>query len=296
MGHPGVSAKELVQVGDRFRSSAEEVRDAVLAAIASIRRMDAAVSGLLKEYQRFTRSISPVLSSVREEIVASTRKNVAESAAQMGDLVDDSFESLRSVLEVQASVYLISSLLYAAAVENDVDQLWIGRSALVSPMALIANAVPQLPDTELAVEFSTAAERITRFATGEGNLFELRVSALSGGERANKAAGEFNNALKALVARENTFAHLSEQMVATADEQILARAAEAAGEGQGIVTRTRDGIERLESALLLRSRVDQLVNVLVEAAHSSEAGIIDLNAEQFTVILEEVYDNLESMP
>jgi hypothetical protein len=92
------------------------------------------------------------------------------------------------------------------------------------------------------------------------------------------------------------YAYLSEQMVATADEQILARAAEAAGEGRGIVTRTPDGIERLESALRLRSRVDQLVNVLVEAARSSEAGIIDLNAEQFSVILEEAYDYLESMP
>ena len=296
MGHPGVSAQELVQVGDRFRSSANEVRDAVLAAIASIRKMDAAVSGLLREYQRFTRSISPVLSSVREEIVASTRKNVAESAAHMGDLVDDSFEGLRSVLEVQASVYLISSLIYTAAVEDDIDKLWVGRSAVVSPMALIANAVTQLPDTELAVNFSAAAEQVIHFATGEGNLFELRVFELSGGERANKAAREFNKALKVLAAREDTFARLSEQMVAIADEQILARAAEAAGEGQGIVTRTRDGIERLESALLLRSRVDQLVNVLVEAAHSSEAGIIDLNAEQFTVILEEVYDNLELMP
>ena len=296
MGHPGVTAQELVQAGKMFRASTEKVRDAVLAAISSIRRMDTAVSGLLSEYQRFTRSIAPVLGSVREEIIASTRRTVAESATRMGDLVDDSFEGLRSVLEVQASVYLISSLMYAAAVEDDPDKLWEGRSAVVSPLTLIANAVPQLPDTKLAVQYQRAAERITRHASDEDSVFEMRIAALDSAQSAAGSARELERVLKEMEAEEASFARISEQMVAMADQQILARAAEAAGEGHGIVARARGGIERLESALLLRSRVDQLVNVLVEAAHFSDVGSIDLNSEQFAVILEDVYGNLDSMP
>lgn len=296
-GHPDISAEGFIGIGQEVRTTAEQIHRAALDVIESTRQRETVVAELFAEHERFLRAVAPVLGAAREEVIASSRRTVADGANRIGDLIDNSFEALRAVLEVQASVYLITSLMHYAAIEDEVDSVLNTRSAIVAPMATIANAVPQLPASDEVAAFKATAERITGHALGRDSVFEMRVAALIAPEaEAAVARRELSDVLSTLDEYEERFARLGERVIATVDSRILATAATAAREGSEIVRRIHDRIDNLENVLLLRSQVNRLVSLLSEAGHVADTASLDSSRERYETLVEATSSNLERLP
>lgn len=250
----------------QIRTVFDQLQSAVRSHISSARKREQALQALFNDQDDFISKLEPIISSQRDEMVASTQRNVATGLSRTSSLIDDSFEALRGVLLIEAKVNQLTSIMYQVAATNVLRLLNDRRFAVVGPIAEMKNAFDQLPSSGIARQLSESALAIVGLAIEEENIFELRQALLNANSQARKQLqAKLNNRLSILNETNASFNKLAEQVINDVDFRILLAANDALKEGQGVVAKTKAGIDRFETVLLLNSEVNQIFSVLSEA-------------------------------
>ncbi len=294
------------------RAILEQLRGDVARQITATGRQEQLMSALLQDHREFLEAVDPMIDATRDEMIESSRRSVAEGTAGISSLIDDSFDSLRAVMLVEANIYLLTSAIYRAAASDQPSEVWDLRYAIVAPIAEIRGAFSQMSDLEQGEELKILSGAIIDTAIGGRGVFPLKLATLepasqdatrngsqgvSGGTAPSptQLSRRLSRRLTALSELVEVFKTVNGQAIAVVDEAILAAATDMSREGQKIVDKTRQGIDRFETVLLLKSAVNQLFGLLSQAATAlSRNGNASLKA-RYLELESEVEDLLRTL-
>jgi signal transduction histidine kinase len=267
----------------------------------------AAVDGKLKAHQRRTQlivalnhshdafigAIGPVIKAERDAMLASTRQIVRDGTAQIGTLIDGSFEALRAVLQMEANTNYIASVLYQAASDDDYNVLMRRRFALVAPVATIKGAANQVEDVAGGGKLTELAAEIYRAAFWPGNVFTLRAKVLSAAEADRPAAARrLNREIARIVSLQAQFRDRAAQLLNRVDGEILAANRDAAEEGQQILHRTRADLARFETVTFINSDTNLYFGLLSLAGTVTQSDQLDALQAQEVRLRQGITKNL----
>jgi len=294
-GDPEALVRDFKRIGDEVGSHIDRLEEVVRGNISTTRKGDSAMLSLFSDHDRFIETVDPVIAAARDSMIAATRRSVAEGTARIGFLIDDSFEGLRAILEVQARISQIIAVLHQVAATEDFALVHDRRFAIVAPIADIHIALRQIPESEDAAQLKRAIETILAQAIGDGNFFALRKAMLTAGDEERAALLERLAAkVESLDQVQATFVTLSERVIESVDAGILEAAASASREGQQIVAGTREGTARLETVLLLHSDTNQLFSLFSEVASAVFIDDIEILEHRYDALAESIQGHLEA--
>ena len=268
----------------------EQLERAVQRSLAARQQREFLLDSLASDHIVFVDTVAPIIDDARDGMVASTRQSVADGTARIAGLVDESFEALRGVMQIQANINLITAILHQVAATGDERVLRDRRFAIVGPIADIRTQLTQVSGVEDGALFVDLTERILGFAVGEHSIFALRRATLGDDPAAAEAARRrLAVAIDELDTSHARFLELNRGMVDLVDERTLEAAANASKESQAIVRITEKGILRLERLLFIHSDVNQLFGLLGEAG----TAIYSEDIESFRIRFDLLRERLE---
>ncbi len=296
--HQGDDSVQLQSFDKLVRSvndNIEQLRMAVSEKIAAKSERDALNAALAQDHRAFIVLIDPLIDAAREEMLDSTRRSVAEGTAGISSLIDDSFDALRAALVVQSNVYYLTSAMYQAFGAEDADNLFELRNATVAPIAQIKGAFSQLSDSAEDRQLAKSALDIVALATGQEGVFDLKGDLLAAG---NDPGAPGQAALAEQLARlqdlQTVFTMASNQTITLVDEEILRSATEMSKEGQTMVAKTQDGVEKLETLILVKSAVNQLFGLLGQGSTGIDAPGVALLEERYGELRDQIDAHLHA--
>ncbi|MGH6918428.1 MAG: ATP-binding protein [Geminicoccaceae bacterium] len=287
---------ELDRLQAGIRSDIQALQGAVRDSLTASKEREALVSSLSRDHIDFLDIIDPVIAASRSDMIASTRRSVADGTARISSLIDDSFEALRGVLELQANINLLIAMSHQVAATNDVSLVYDRRSAAVAPIAAIKNAFSQIPETDAAQRLRDLAQEIIGRAIGADNIFALRKGILGDEAAAGPLRDRLAREVSVLDQAQASFLTLAAEVIESVDGGILEAATGASREGQHIITETQSGIGRFETVLLLQSDTNQLFSVLSEAAATNRVEEIQALERRYDVLNRNIERHLAAWP
>jgi len=294
---------ELERIVEELQSHIERLGHAVNLSLSARQQRESLLDALSSEYLLFSETVDPIIEAAREDMIETTRRRVADGTARIAGLVDQSFEGLRGVMQIQANINLITTVLHQVAASNDVRVIRDRRFAIVGPIADIKNQFSQVSDFEDGHLYVDLANEILDFALGSRNVFELRTAILAANEQRAEALGErLKMAVGELNEAHAEFLVVSRRVIESVDAHTLEAAADASREGQTIVLGTEEGIRKLETVLAIHSNTSEMFSLLTEAGTAIYREDIDAIRLRFDLLSERIrknliaYDSIERTP
>jgi len=293
VGHrgPGAGAPDLFI--DDLKSNVDSLAEAVGAKLAAHRRRIELVSALNRSHDAFIGAIGPVIEAERDAMLASTRQNVRDGTAQIGTLIDGSFESLRAVLQMEANTNFITSVLYQAASDDDYALLMRRRFALVAPVAAIKGAANRVEGVDGGGGLADLATEIYQAAFWPGNIFSLRAAVLAA-DQANRPAAvrRLGDAVTRIVDLQARFRDRAAQLRSRVDAEILTANRNAAEEGKQIIDRTRADLARFETVTFVNSNTNLYFGLSGLAGTATQSEQLDALMAQEAQLRQGITKNL----
>ncbi len=116
---PTVLIAEIESIGQSLRSYIDRLQVDVGLRLSATAKREALILELNKDQDQFAAAVDPMIAGARNAMIVSTKHSVANGTARIGSLIDDSFEALRGVLELEANVNLLTSIMYQVAATDD---------------------------------------------------------------------------------------------------------------------------------------------------------------------------------
>ena len=264
---------DLEEIVHTFRNRINELEAAVRHSLSEKKKRELLLDGLSSEHFHFSEVVDPMITSAREDMLASTRRSVAEGTARIAGLIDVSFESLRGIMQIEANINLITADLHQVATTNDMRLLRDKRFAIVGPIADIKSQFSQVMEFDNGQQFVDSVNGILDFAIGKRSIFELRKAVIAAGpQKSDPLEERLAAAITGLNRIHAEFLKLSRKIIDVVDTRTLETAANATKEGQKIVSETEAGVQQLETLLLINSYTNEMYGLLGEggAANYSE--------------------------
>jgi len=293
---PHVLVEDFERVVGEVRHSLEQLYAAVGRALEAHRHRERLVSDLFRDHRRFIESVDPLIDDAREQMIEASRRSVAEGTAGISSLIDDSFDALRAVLVVQSNVYLLISATYQAAATDQSDRVYDLRYGIVAPIAEIQGAFNQISDSDVADRLKQLSVAIIDAAIGRDGVFALKLARLKPASRNGAIqGGALPERLAALDQLQDAFKSVSAEAIALVDESILEAATKMSQEGQKIVDKTRQGIGQLETMLVLKSGVNELLGLISQGATAIDRDDIAALKQRYATVDDQVAELLVSV-
>jgi signal transduction histidine kinase len=280
LAQPGQATPNLFT--DDLRRNIEALREAVVKRLAAQDLSASLIAGLNRDHDAFIRAIAPMIAAEREAMLASSRQAVRDSTAQIGALIDDSFEALRAVLQIEAKTNYIAAILYLASLDDKLDTLALRRSALVEPIASIKSVSSQIDGIAGGRELAAIAAGIYRSAFAPKNIIALRHAIIESGDT---PPADIVKALRTkvhwIVAEQARFRQLSEEVLGQVDSDILTATSDADAEGQRMIAQLREELGHLENVMSINADANLLFGLMSLAGTAAHGRQVDkLEAQQ----------------
>lgn len=292
-GDPEALVQDFARIGREVRSHIARLEAVVRENISTNRMRESSLLSLFSDHDAFIETVDPIIAAARDSMIAATRRSVAEGTARIGFLIDDSFEGLRAILELEARISQIVAVLHQVAATEDLALVHDRRFAVVAPIADIHIALRQVPESEDVAQLKRAIEAILAHAIGDNNFFALRQAILTAGDEDRAAHLERLSAkVESLDRVQASFITLSGRVIEAVDAGVLEAAASASREGQQIVAGTREGTGQLETVLLLHSDTNQLFSLFSEVSSAVFLDDIEIQEHRFGALARSIEGRL----
>ena len=296
----GPLVQEFERIGEDVRTHLDHLRKAVKIGLMATQQRESALSTLRGLQDDFALIVEPAIARVRNAIFVSTQNSVADSNSRVSALIDESVESFRAVLEIQANINLLIAATNQVAATDNSELFFDRRFAIIGPIADIRTAAGQIPETEVSKQLMSVARNIIDLAINRDGIFELRRAMLA--NRLEPGNGldelslreEISQRLIALNKAQASFLQLSRQLVESVDVGILEAAGGATREAKKVISTTQHGIERLNAVLLIHSETNQLVSLLNQTASANKSADIVEDEHLYSVLAEGLKDRLKT--
>ena len=263
----GGSGETLSDLAEAVDGKLAQLKEAVEARLVAREERVVLSAALNQDHSAFLAAIDPAVEVARNAMIESTRRSVTEGTAGISSLIDENFDALRSVLVVQADIYLLVLAINQAAASSQLDEVHDLRFAIVEPIAEIKGALSQVADSPVTHQLRSIASAIIKTAIGDNNIFVLKKAILQRGEADTPLQQrELAQHLETLELLQKAFDRAGDRATLEVDTAIIEAATQMSQEGQAMVVRARSGIDRLEGIVLLRSEVNRLFGLLSQAS------------------------------
>lgn len=291
--HAGSLAHEVQEAARSLRAHVEKLEQAVRRVLSARRTRESRLHALSSEHEIFIETMRPIVEAVHDQMLASTRRSVADGTARIAGLIDESIEALRGTMQIRSNVNLVTAVLHQIAASGDVRELSNKRIAIVGPIAEIRNDLGQISEIDDADLLERSVSEILAFAVGSQSLFELKKAAIGAkGQRLEALNRDIAAKIVELNRAHAAFLTLSRDIVDAADHRILEAAAIASREGRTIISDTDEGIERLETVLFIHSDTNHLFGLLGEAGTAIYSDDIAIFRGRFEALRDHILEQL----